>query len=225
MRLLLLALVPALVVLYYYYNRDRHREPWGWVAMVFALGALSSLVALPLERWAQTWVPETTAPLPRSLLFLECLLIPGLIEETLKLLVVVLAIFWRRDFNEPVDGLIYGTAAALGFTFAEDWYYYLVRGHDWTRMFSTIAHPWFSCFWASSLGWAKILPWRHGVGLVLLGLTASVVVHGLYDFLILAADAHESLRWLRALLVPLLVFLYWVVEKQLEAAQRQRTAV
>jgi RsiW-degrading membrane proteinase PrsW (M82 family) len=213
MSLLLLALIPALVVLYYYYNKDRHPEPWGWVALVFVLGALSIGVALPLELWAQRWLPAQGG------LFLECLLIPGLIEEAVKLAVVVLAVFWRRDFNEPVDGLIYGMAAALGFTFAEDWLYYLTHGADWSRIFSTVAHPWFSCFWASSLGWAKFRPWPAGVGLVLLGLGASMAVHGLFDFLILASDRIEACGWLRLFLTPLLIVLYLVVERQLETAR------
>src|SRR5262245_7836797 len=143
--LLLVALIPALTVLFYYYHRDRHPEPWGWVALVFAAGALSCLVALPLERWAQSLIPAPSGP--GGPLFLECLLIPGLIEESVKLLVVLAVIFWRPEFDEPVDGLVYGIAAALGFTFAEDWYHSLLHGPDWTRLLSAVAHPWFSCFW------------------------------------------------------------------------------
>ncbi len=217
--LVLLALIPALVVLLYYYHRDRHPEPWMVVGGVFVLGALSCLVVYPLQRWAQSFFPPALAP--GSLLFLECLLIPGGIEESIKLLVVLAAVGWRRDFDHPVDGLIYGTAAALGFTFGEDLRYYLVHGVDGTRILSTVTHPWFSCFWASSLGWARVLPRRQGLGLIFLGLLSSIFVHALFDFFILAADARQSWAWLRHLLVPLLVFLYWVMEKQLEVLQQQ----
>jgi protease PrsW len=218
MPLFLLALVPALAITYYYYNRDRHPEPWGLVSVVFIFGALAAFVAYPLERWAQSFFPH---PGSRKQLFLECLMIPGVIEETIKLFVVVAAVWWHRDFDEPVDGLIYGTAAALGFTFGEDWRYYVLHGADATRLLTTIAHPWFSCFWAASLGWAKVRPRMQGLGLVLLGLVASILVHALFDFLILAADSDERWAWLRAGLVPLLVGLYWTTEKQLEALQRE----
>jgi len=220
MTFLLLALVPALVVLLYYYYRDRHPEPWGYVAFVFVLGALSCVIAYPLERIAQSWFshPPTSFPL----LFLECLLIPGFIEESVKLVVVVAAIWRRRDFDEPIDALVYGIAAALGFTFGEDLRYYLANGADFTRVFSTAAHPWFSCFWAASLGWARVLPRRRGAALVALGLTASIVVHAFFDFLILGAEANADYGWLRHALAPLLVFLYWVTEKQLEALQREQ---
>jgi RsiW-degrading membrane proteinase PrsW (M82 family) len=214
-----LALIPCLALLYYYYNRDRHPEPWGWVAVVFVAGALSCLVAYPLERWAQSFFSER--PTAGGLL-LECLLIPGVIEESIKMLVVVAVVWWRPDFDDPVDGLIYGTAAALGFTFGEDWRYYLVHGHDWSRALGAAVHPWFSCFWAASLGWARVLPRAQGLGLVVLGLAASVMVHALFDFFVLAADAHQHWAWLRHLLAPLLVLLYWVMERQLDALQAAR---
>jgi RsiW-degrading membrane proteinase PrsW (M82 family) len=184
---------------------------------VFVLGALSCLPAYPLERWAQSFFPHP--PASGYALFLECLLIPGLIEECVKLLVVVSAIWWRRDFDDPVDALIYGTAAALGFTFGEDLRYYWVHGADLTRVFSTAAHPWFSCFWAASLGWARVLPRRQGAGLLALGVAASVLVHALFDFIILGAAVFPAWAWLRYFLPPLMVALYWVMEKQLEALQ------
>lgn len=221
MAIVLLSLVPALVVLLYYYQRDRHPEPWGYVALVFVFGGWSCLVAYPLERLAQSLFPHPSPSF--ALLFLECLLIPGVIEETVKLLVVVGAIWWRRDFDEPIDALVYGVAAALGFTFGEDLRYYLVNGIDVTRVWSTAAHPWFSCFWASSLGWARVLPRRQGLSLVLLGLAASVFVHALFDFLILGA-ADPAWDWLRYGLVPLLVFLCWVMEKQLETLQAEQSS-
>ena len=212
----LLALIPCLGVLYYYYNRDRHPEAWGRVLFVFGAGAVSCVVAYPLERWAQEYFPAQST---FGGLLLECLLIPGLIEETVKLFVVLAVVWGRPEFDEPVDGLIYGTAAALGFTFGEDWWYYLTHGHDWSRVLCTVAHPWFSSFWAASLGWARAVPRAQGVGLVVLGLTASIFVHALFDLFVLAADAQQHWAWMRHLLAPLLIVLYLVMERQLEALQ------
>src|SRR5262245_55942938 len=188
------------------------------LAAVFGAGFLACGVVYPVERWAQRFFS------PGERLFLECLLIPGVIEETAKLLVVLLVVWWQTDFDEPVDGLIYGTAAALGFTFGEDWRYYVIHGADVSRLITTVAHPWFSCFWAASLGWAKVRPRLQGLGLVVLGFVASVLVHALFDFFIVAADADEHWAWLRAGLVPLLIGLYWITEKQLEELQRESQA-
>jgi RsiW-degrading membrane proteinase PrsW (M82 family) len=219
MTFLLLALIPALAILLYYYFRDRRPEPWLWVAAVFALGALSTLAVYPLQVLAQS-LRAATAPGPRNSgdLFIECLLIPGLMEEAAKMLVVVLAVYWRADFDEPVDGLVYGIAAALGFTFAEDFYWYVFRDAGWTRVLSAMAHPWFSCFWAAALGWSKFHKRWQGMPLVLGGLLAAAFVHGLYDFLILAS-ADPNRHWLRHILVPLLVAMAFVFEHMLERAQ------
>ncbi|GIW82940.1 MAG: PrsW family intramembrane metalloprotease [Gemmatales bacterium] len=212
MSILLLALVPALAVLYYYYERDRHPEPWGWVAIVFIAGALSAFLALVVERWLEGFNGFSCQQDPFLFFFLQV----GIPEETVKMLVVVVLVFWRSDFDEPVDGLIYGTAAALGFTFAEDFLSYLSRPDQspWPRVVSVVAHPWFSCFWAGALGEAKFLSWKKGIPLVATGLIVSAFVHGLYDYLIEVGEGKWF--WLRQLVVPLMITLYWVLEIQLE---------
>lgn len=219
MLLLLLALLPSLALLIYYYQRDRHPEPWLWVMVVFILGTLSCAAAYPLERGMQNLLPPRSGHADLALL-LECLLVPGLIEELVKFAVVAGAVLWRKDFDDPVDGLVYATAAALGFTYAEDLIYYLRHGADWSRVFSTAAHPWFSCFWGAALGWARSLPLRRGCLLVVLGLLASICVHALFDFLVIAGQMERAWHWLHWLLTPLLIGLYFVMEWQLERTQR-----
>jgi RsiW-degrading membrane proteinase PrsW (M82 family) len=206
----------------YYYHRDTHREPWQWILLVFLAGMMATWCVLPMQLWAQGFRPKPTtlnghqAPLA---LFLECLLIPGLMEECAKMLVVVLLVYPRKEFDEPIDGLIYGLTAALGFTFGEDLLYFAIRGSgDWSRALSALAHPWFSCFWASALGWSKFKPRSFGIPLVLGGLLLSTFVHGLYDFLILASVVHQ-MAWLRHLIAPLMIALYFVLEHHLEVAQ------
>jgi RsiW-degrading membrane proteinase PrsW (M82 family) len=218
MDLLLLALAPVLAVLWFYWRQDRRPEPLGAMAIVFCAGFLACGVAYPVERWAQQFFP------PGRRLFLECLLIPGLIEESVKLLVVVVGVWWRRDFDEPIDGLVYGTAAALGFTFGEDWRYYVLHGADVSRIFSIAAHPWFSCLWAAALGIARFQTWRRGLPLVLAGLAASALVHGVFDWCILAAELQPTLSWLRYFLGPLMIVLYLKMDWLIEAMHRRKPA-
>jgi RsiW-degrading membrane proteinase PrsW (M82 family) len=214
MGFLLLALVPALAVLWFYYLQDRRREPHGLIAMTFGAGFCACAVAYPLERWAQQFFPQG-----RHLL-LECLLIPGLIEESIKLLVVVLVVFWRADFDEPVDGLVYATAAALGFTFGEDWRYYVVHGVDGTRILSTAAHPWFSCFWGAALGLARFRSWGRGILLVSAGLALSAVTHALFDYCVLMAEAYPQWAWLRWFVAPILIGLCLAMDRMITRMQR-----
>jgi RsiW-degrading membrane proteinase PrsW (M82 family) len=50
--------------------------------------------------------------------------IAAVFEESSKLLIVVLvAIFFRQHFNDPIDGLVYGAYAGLGFAIHESMFY------------------------------------------------------------------------------------------------------
>jgi RsiW-degrading membrane proteinase PrsW (M82 family) len=213
MDVLPLALIPALAVLGFYWLRDRHPEPWTWVMTLFGLGLLSCTLAYPLEQAAQTWFPQG------RFIFWECLIVAGVIEESIKFAVVFFAIWWNPIFDDPVDALVYGTAAALGFTFGEDWRYYVTHGADWTRLPSTAAHPWFSCLWAAALGWARFRPGWPGAALIAAGWSAAVLTHGLFDWFILAAEAQPALQGLRWMLPLLLIALAWKMELFLEHLQ------
>lgn len=110
-----LALVSALIWLVFFYQQDRlEPEPKGYVFSVFVLGALlAQAVGIPLldkvfvvQRW-----------LPRSPLggLLGAILVVGFVQEFLKYAAVRYSIFPLPEFDERVDGVIYGTAAGLGY--------------------------------------------------------------------------------------------------------------
>ena len=102
--------------------------------------------------------------------------------------------------------------------FAEDCRFYWLEGADWRRILSAITHPWFSCLWASALGWVRFRSLKRGLLLLAGGLIVSAVLHGVYDFLILASTADLDRAWMRHLLTPLLILLYYIMERRLEAA-------
>jgi RsiW-degrading membrane proteinase PrsW (M82 family) len=109
-----LALVPALFWLAFFYQQDRlEPEPKGRIALVFAGGllaaALGERVIHDLFR-VQDWLNDspTTA-------ILGGILIVGFTQEFLKYAVVRYTVYPTAEFDERVDGLIYGTAAGLGY--------------------------------------------------------------------------------------------------------------
>ena len=105
---------------------DRHeREPgwlllaaffWGAAVATLAAGIANTLLhslfrALLGPKLADVWTPPLAAPLT---------------EETAKGLVVLLmAAVWRREFNNTLDGIVYGALAGLGFTAVENVGYFL----------------------------------------------------------------------------------------------------
>lgn len=112
---LLVALVPAAVWLSVFYLQDRAEpEPKQFVLGVFVLGVLLAAAAgqpliqdvFEVNRWAG------------SSLFLQLLAgicIVGITQEFLKYAAVRYSIFRSVEFDERIDGIIYGAAAGLGY--------------------------------------------------------------------------------------------------------------
>jgi RsiW-degrading membrane proteinase PrsW (M82 family) len=112
---LFLALVPAGLWLIFFYVQDLlEPEPKSYVIGVFALGALlASAVGQPFVRdlfHVQDW-------LGRGLLFnlLGSILIVGVVQEFLKYAAVRYSVYLLPEFDERMDGILYGSAAGLGY--------------------------------------------------------------------------------------------------------------
>lgn len=124
----ILALVPALIWLAFFYLQDRAEpEPKGYVLALFALGALlAAAVGLPLVRgvfrlsdwlWQSSWVH-----------FAGSILVVGFVQEFLKYAAVRYSVYALPEFDERVDGIIYATAAGLGFATVLNLQYVLESG-------------------------------------------------------------------------------------------------
>ncbi len=112
---LLLALVPAVVWLLVFYLQDRAEpEPKQYVFGVFLLGVLlAAAVGQPLIRdffrvneWASTSL---------LLRLVAGIFIIGITQEFLKYAAVRYSVFGSSEYDERIDGIIYGAAAGLGY--------------------------------------------------------------------------------------------------------------
>lgn len=111
---LLLALIPAAVWLVVFYLQDRAEpEPKQYVLGVFLLGVLlAAAVGQPLIRAldANAWASSSLA-----LRLLAGICIIGITQEFLKYAAVRYSVFSSVEFDERIDGIIYGAAAGLGY--------------------------------------------------------------------------------------------------------------
>ena len=112
---IVLALIPALLWLGFFYQQDRlEPEPKGFVLAVFLLGGLlASAAGIPLVRdlfQVQAWMSRSAAAN-----ILGNILIIGFVQEFLKYAAVRYSVYLSPEFDERIDGVIYGTAAGLGF--------------------------------------------------------------------------------------------------------------
>jgi RsiW-degrading membrane proteinase PrsW (M82 family) len=217
---LIVPILPGVVWLWLIYRTDRYEpEPKRLVAITFALGVVSILPALFLERMADLVHPYLGAidqaasatgggvnPIP---LLFACFLVIGPAEELAKFLAVRLVIYRHKEFNEPLDGIIYASAAALGFASLENIIYVIDFAHGgairWgllgVRSFLALpGHVIFAATWGYALGRAKFDPkflvWPRVLG--------AAALHGLYDFLLMYSYTRPFIVLYMAVMVPVL---------------------
>ncbi len=58
-------------------------------------------------------------------------LAPAWTEESLKLLILYAIVIKRKEFNEPMDGIVYGVAVSLGFATYENYDYVFRLALEW----------------------------------------------------------------------------------------------
>jgi len=114
-----MAAIPAVLWLGFFYLMDRHEpEPKQLVAGVCVLGAL---IAGPLADFIQYQaVPPVALAVPGLSAFsldriIYAVLVVGLSQEMCKYAVVRYTIYMSREFDEPMDGIVYMMACGTGF--------------------------------------------------------------------------------------------------------------
>jgi RsiW-degrading membrane proteinase PrsW (M82 family) len=112
---IVLSLIPAAIWLAFFHAQDRAEpEPRQHVLAVSVLGALLAIaIGQPfindLARAPQWLDNDTLTQIVGSIL------IVGVVQEFLKYAAVRYSIYHATTFNERVDGVLYGTAAGLGY--------------------------------------------------------------------------------------------------------------
>jgi RsiW-degrading membrane proteinase PrsW (M82 family) len=122
------AIAPVLLLLWLVVAADSRPEPPRVVWTAVILGALSAIPTGLLELWLQH-VPVTLNPW--LAVDVSMLLFVGIPEETVKISIIAAIALRARDFDEPMDGVVYGTAVGLGFAAVENLLYLVGAGTSW----------------------------------------------------------------------------------------------
>src|SRR5690606_29807319 len=138
-------------------------EPPGHLLLAFLLGIASFYLGL-LMYWLLGQVDQrqdafalADTDLPGLLLY--CISVIGVIEEAVKILPFVFIVLRFREFDEPVDGIIYASFIALGFAALENLYYLdsLTTAQAYARGFaSPVVHIVFASIWGYHIGKAHL---------------------------------------------------------------------
>jgi protease PrsW len=154
--------------------------------------------------------------LPLALASAVCI---GLNEETWKFLATVRLVKKLPEFDEPIDGMIYGMTVALGFAAIENLEYMVRFGPGVLLARSLLSIPThLACatIWGYGLARARFIS-RHKtyVKTALPYLLAAAGVHAAFDFFIFLRT------WTILLVFPLLLFIVWYANRKLHYLRDQ----
>ncbi|MBN2790644.1 MAG: PrsW family intramembrane metalloprotease [Candidatus Delongbacteria bacterium] len=215
---LISAVIPSVLIIWYFYKKDLYPEPGLVITKTFFLGIFIIIpvliVALPLL----TINPFTQDPFNSALY--SAFITAAIPEEFFKFIVIIWFCIKNPAFDEPMDGIVYGVVVSLGFATLENILYVIQGGWGVAIMRALTAVP-AHATWGAIMGFfigQSVFDKKHKVSIVL-GLIIAVFLHGSYDtalmFLSNTQDSigiHEiMMSEVYAILSFLIVFIFGII--------------
>ena len=202
--LMALAVAPVLIGLFYIFIRDKYeKEPWGLLIIGLFYGALSIFPIMQIEIFITSFMPHLSS-------FGEALytafLVAALTEQALRFVILYFLVWINKEFNEPMDGIVYAVFISLGFAGVENVLYVFnpsLGGIETALMRAIIsvpAHGLFGIIMGYHFAMAKFennKKYLLGAFLIPWG------IHGLYDAIVLSGHRLYLLA-----LSPLIIWLW-----------------
>ena len=185
----LAAVVPAIVLLWYVYRRDRvEREPLGLLLSLLWKGVLAALCSIALETIGQlvlnALVPEGTLLHTILLAFV----VVAAVEEGTKFFFLKRRTWYDYNFNYRFDAIVYSVFVSLGFAAFENIQYVFSYGLSVALPRALLAlpgHMAFAVFMGVYYGRAKLRDNYGRTGAaksdLMMGYFVAVLLHGFYD--------------------------------------------
>jgi RsiW-degrading membrane proteinase PrsW (M82 family) len=183
------AIVPSVLLVWYFHARDVYPEPARIIWTTFGFGVLTVLPVLLIGIPIHLGVARIEQPVLASAC--EALFVAAILEEFFKLTVLVLYSMRTREFDEPMDGIVYGVVASLGFATFENLLYVMDGGTGvaFSRAFSAVPlHAFLGAIMGYYVGQAWKNPGRRSAYIVR-GYAIAVFLHALYDFPLMTMNA------------------------------------
>ena len=220
--LIIIAVLPALILLGFIYMRDRkEKPPVKLMVLLLALGAGTIIPAAIAEFIGQLIVAQTDTD-HQTMLLVLCFLVIGIVEELGKYLVTVCTTWKSREFQHSYDGVIYMVCASLGFAIMENILYVASGGIGTGILRAFTAIP-LHCTVGVIMGalYAKGREAAYAgdragmIGFMAWAYIVPVFIHGLYDYLVMAASyGYISEAWVFLILgvmyvLSIFLIFYW----------------
>ena len=230
----ILTFLPTLVLITFFYRRDINREPRKTLTITLLYGGLSFVPVVIIENYlSNLGLMNNQSPLLYNLY--DMIVNVAVPEETFKLLVILLYSARSSAFDEPMDGLVYGVAAALGFATVEN-IFYVIEGGLGTAITRAILSVPSHAFWGAILGYSvgQVRFKKRKPGFVISGLLIAILLHGLFNYFLITietagayTDALSGFMILGLLFLLFTVFaleMVWILRtiRRLRTGQQQK---
>lgn len=211
--LLVMAVVPAAVLLWYVHKLDPvEKEPGKLLASLLGFGALACIPAIFLEEFGMNLFLQGRSAYTISELVLENFIIIALSEELSKFFFLRLKTWKNPAFDFVFDGVVYAVFVSLGFAILENIGYVYEFGFTTAvvRAFTAIpGHAIFGVFMGCFYGLAKRAQHSGEAGKKTLYLVLAIVVpvlcHGFYDFCASVDSVYADVLFFSFLIVIMVI--------------------
>jgi len=177
------------------------------VLLTLGLGMLSCLLCTVLYDTAEYALGFRLTGWPLNDLAF-CIIGIGLIEETVKIVPVLMIVRFSRQVDESIDFVLYAAVSALGFAFIENLGYFHLSGlHriSGRALSAVMVHMGLTSLVMYGYLLARHKGRRGAQAVFALSLAAACVIHGLYDFCLIGDARFSGLFLLSFLILVLLV--------------------
>jgi RsiW-degrading membrane proteinase PrsW (M82 family) len=185
----LAAVIPTVVYVLILWWFDRYeKEPRRLLLVAFVWGAVPAIIA---SLFAERALGEPLAAL--SELMASSVLAPVVEEVAKGLAVFLLFLLYRHEFDNVLDGIIYGATTGFGFAMTENVLYFSRSLHALGAQGLTLTlflrsfvfglnHALFTSVFGAALGYVRMarVGWRSWI-MAPLGLLGAMVLHGVHN--------------------------------------------
>ncbi len=191
------SLIPVILMVITWYADLYEREPFRFVVGMFMWGVIAAFLAFFINGAVIFLFGQAAGAIPILLVSVfGSILVSPVIEEIVK--AAGLSIMAQHhEFDDTLDGLLYGFAIGLGFATMENWFYFVTRvdpltvGLDawlsailYRSFFNTVAHGCFTGFVGAIIGLVKSRKRFQEYFLISIfpGLFIAMILHIIFNF-------------------------------------------
>lgn len=185
---IIIALIPGFFWLWFYSRKDKNPEPRKLIIKVFLWGMAITIPAIAFEFAAEFFIPFTQSS-NFIIIIVSSLFIVAPIEEYLKYYVIKKVAYNSPAFDEPIDGIIYGVVAGLGFATLENILVIMAEGQNAIILrfaTATLMHAITAGligYYLSLIKFTKRTK-KEKRNLIIQGLLIAILIHGLYNIIV-----------------------------------------